>query len=145
MALQKTSLSRAFFLELVLVFVIFAVCAIICLQVFGASERERVRSMAMTELGITSQQIAETFKADGGEIGGLDFIDQAVSQGDSYIWYYDKNLEPVQGEKAYFTLTFEAGVFDETAGIETARITLSEGSTELFGYDVGVYVSGAVR
>ncbi|HBT95183.1 MAG TPA: hypothetical protein DEB24_03350 [Coriobacteriia bacterium] len=145
MTLRKTSLSRAFFLELVLVFVIFAVCSIICLQVFAASEQERIRSLAMTELGITSQRIAEAFKADGGDINGSDLVDSAERVGSLYVWSYDKDLNVVEREEAYFTLTFEAAGSDKTNRVEVATITLSEGSSELFSYDVGVSMSGAVR
>jgi type II secretory pathway component PulJ len=59
MTARKTSTSRPLFLELVLDLLIFAVCAIICLQVFAQARQETDRSLALTQLGMEAQGGAE--------------------------------------------------------------------------------------
>jgi Tfp pilus assembly protein PilE len=139
MSARKATTTRALFLELVLVLVIFAVCAVICLQVFASAHLESARSAALSRLSIEAQELAEVFKSGADETTLLAALPAARQEGDVIICAYDQNLSPVSGGQGYFTLTC---VIDDSQPVKKARIVLAEGSTELFVYDVRSYRPG---
>jgi Tfp pilus assembly protein PilE len=136
MAARKATSTRALFLELVLDLVVFAICATICLQVFGQAHLESNRSAALSRLGIEAQVIAESFKSDPGDAEALASMPAAQSEGDAIAWYYDRNLAPVASDQAYFVLTC---TIDGSKPVKQAQITLKEGPVELFTYEVSSY------
>jgi Tfp pilus assembly protein PilE len=136
MSARKASTSRALFLELVLDLVIFAICAVICLQVFAGAHLESARSAALSQLGAEAQQIAEMFKSGADDTALITALPTAKQEKDTISWYYDQNLSPVPVDQAYFTLTC---VIDETRSLRQAKIVLTEGSRQLFEYDVSSY------
>jgi Tfp pilus assembly protein PilE len=136
MATRKAGTTRALFLELVLDLVIFAICATICLQVFGEAHLESVRSAALSRLGIEAQEIAESFKAGSGDKESLAARPGAQREDDTVSWYFDQDLDPVASERAYFTLSC---TIDDSQPVEQAQITLREGAVELLAYDVCSY------
>ncbi len=137
MVRRATPLSRAFFLELIMVLTIFAICAVICLQVFAAANTESDRSLAITEIGIMSQKIAEGFKAHDGSITSLEVTKDAERSGDTYSWYFDDKLNTTAADKARFVLS--CSIQDQN-DLKVAELTLSEGQSELFSYNVSKYV-----
>jgi Tfp pilus assembly protein PilE len=139
MSARKATTTRALFLELVLVLVIFAVCAVICLQVFASAHLESARSAALSRLSIEAQEIAEVFKSGADEAALLAVLPAARQEGDVIVCAYDQDLSPVSGDQGYFTLTC---VIDDSQPVRKARIVLVEGSTELFVYDVRSYRPG---
>lgn len=141
MARIKTPMSRAFFLELVLAFAIFAATASICLQVFAQANNESTRSAAITEIGIKSQQVAEEFKAQGGDIETLRASSNAECLDNMLVWYYDEGLNQASADSAHFTLTCYIENFSE---VKVATLALVEGERELFKYDVSKYPQAKV-
>jgi hypothetical protein len=155
---RRAAITRALFLELVLDLVIFAICAVICLQVFGAARVESTRSAALSQLGIEAQGLAELFKASYGDTAALEALPNVQREGDALVWYYDQNLLPVDGaggadgtdgasgtdgvgDRSYFVLRCTV---DNTGAVKQARITLLEGATPalatpLFEYQVSSY------
>jgi Tfp pilus assembly protein PilE len=79
-SVSRSPRSRAFFLELLLNMFIFAVCAVVVLQVFAESQLTTSRSAATAQLSLDAEALAENFKASGGEPG-------------AQTYYYDSNLE----------------------------------------------------
>jgi Tfp pilus assembly protein PilE len=138
MSARKATTTRALFLELVLDLVIFAICAVICLQVFASAHLESSRSAALSRLGIEAQEIAELFKAgsDDASADALAVKPFAQQDGDTIAWHYRQDLSPATDDDAYFTL---ACTVDDSQPVAQARITLTEGSTQLFVYDVSSY------
>jgi hypothetical protein len=139
MSARKPTTTRAFFLELVLDLVIFAICAIICLMVFAEARTESVRSAALSQLGAEAQEVAELFRLGSGDTASIAALPNARQEGDTITWYYDRELSPTTDDKAYFVL---ACVVDKTSVVRQARITLNEESTQLFAYDVSDYFFG---
>jgi uncharacterized membrane protein YgcG len=137
MATRKATTTRAFFLELVLDLVIFATCAIICLLVFAEARTESVRSAALSQLGVEAQEVAELFRLGSGDTTAIATsiaaLPNAQQDGDIITWYYDRELSPTTDDKAYFVL---ACAIDESQPVRQAHITLDEGETRLFTYDV---------
>jgi uncharacterized membrane protein YgcG len=143
MATRKATTTRAFFLELVLDLVIFAICAIICLLVFAEARTESVRSAALSQLGVEAQEVAELFRLESGDTAtiatSIAALPNAQQDGDTIIWYYDRELSPTTDDGAYFVL---ACAIDESQPVRQAHITLDEGETRLFTYDVSSWTGG---
>jgi Tfp pilus assembly protein PilE len=139
MSARKSTTTRALFLELVLDLAIFSVCAIICLQVFASAHLESVRSAAFSRLGTEAQEIAETFKAGADDVAALASRPASQREGDAVVWYYDQDLAPTSRDEAYFVLTC---VVDDSQPVKQARITLREGTEQLFEYEVSSYRLG---
>ena len=139
---RKASTSRAIFLELVLDLLIFAVCAVICLQVFAYAYRESVRSTAISELGVEAQHIAEQFKAGNGKLSAIDAIaySNSYQDGETVFLYYDQELNAVSADDAHFILSCE---IDSSQPLKRAKIVLTEvmgdSSSQLFEFDVSSY------
>ena len=155
---QKTSSSRAFFLELVLDLVIFVICAVICLQVFAQAHIESSRSAAQSQLGIEAQLLAENFKAGYqdtdslaarmGELHGVDpqvwtdegsmVILKSLIDNDYVGWFYDRDLQLTNAEEATYCLCCS---FYDTRSIRYAVIMLydREDDSLLLSYPVGSY------
>jgi Tfp pilus assembly protein PilE len=142
---HKPSSSRVLFLELILDLVIFAICAVICLQVFAEAKREADRSEAITQLGIEAQEVGELFKSGRSDAASLAERTYANSEGDTLTWYYDQKLNIVPSDKAYFVMTC---VIDTSQPVKAATITLIERTRaelgdrvpeELFKYDIRSY------
>jgi hypothetical protein len=140
MSARKTTTTRAFFLELVLDFVIFAICAAICLMIFAEARSESVRSAALSQLGLEAQEIAELFRSGTDDAEQIAALPDAQRDGDAVVWYYNRELLSTTGDRAYFTLTC---AIDETQLVKQARITLSEGETQLLEYTVSAYLPGS--
>jgi Tfp pilus assembly protein PilE len=83
-----TSRSRAFFLELVLDIVIFALCAAVALQVFVHARLVSDRSVATTRLSLEAQQLAEGFKATGNQPEAELYFDAAFLPCDQSVARY---------------------------------------------------------
>jgi type II secretory pathway pseudopilin PulG len=133
---HKASSSRVLFLELILDLVIFAICAVICLQVFAEARREADRSEAITQLGIEAQEVAELFKSGQSDPESLAASTRATVEGSTLTWYYDHDLDETQSDKAFFIMTC---VIDDSQPVKLAKISLNEGSLELFDYAVARY------
>lgn len=139
---RRASTSRAIFLELVLDLLIFAVCAVICLQVFAYAYGESVRSTAISELGIEAEQIAEQFKAGDGKLSAIDAASYPNSrqEGSTFFLYYDQKLNAASSDNAYFILSC---AIDSSQPLKQAKIVLVETagdtSTQLFEFNVSSY------
>ena len=136
MTVYKPTSSRSFFLELVLDILVFTVCALICLQVFAQAHIESSRSAAQSQLGIEAERIAEYFKASNGDTGSLASLLDGERDGDTLTWYYNRDLEPVTSDEAFYILTCK---IDGSHAVKLARITLTEGTTKLMEFEVSSY------
>jgi Tfp pilus assembly protein PilE len=139
-ARKSSSSSRVLFLELVLDLVVFAICAVICLQVFAEARQEADRSEAITQLGIEAQEIGELFKSGQSDAASLAAATNATLNGSTLTWYFDHDLKEAQSDKAYFVMTC---VIDDSQPVKQAQISLAEalaeGSENLFDYDIRSY------
>lgn len=133
---HKPSSSRVLFLELVLDLVIFAICAVICLQVFAEARQEAQRSGAITQLGIQAQELGELFKSGQNDPAELAALTSATNEGTTLTWYFDQELNPVSSDKALFVMT---GLIDNSQPVKTLVLSLTRGSEELFTYEIRSY------
>ena len=145
----KPSRSRAFFLELVLDLVVFAICAIVSIQVFFEAEVLKERSSALSHLTLDAQVFAETFKASDGDATAMAKAfgqTQAVSMSESggktvFVSYYDSQFIPTRSsESARYRIEC---VIDASKDIKTAQITIIDRERELFTFEAKDYVPGS--
>jgi len=138
MAGYKASSSRPLFLELVLDVAIFAICAVICLQVFAQAHLESNRSAVQSQLGIEAQKVAELFKGGYNDPESLAALLHAQRCGNTLNWYYDQDFKPttITNSESYYVITC---VIDDSQVVKVARITLVEGQTNLLELVVSSY------
>jgi len=136
MTVYKPTSSRSFFLELVLDILVFTVCALICLQVFAQAHIESSRSAAQSQLGIEAERIAEYFKAGNSDTKSLAALLDGDRDGDTLSWYYNRDLEPVGSDEAFYVLACR---IDASHAVKVARITLMEGTQKLMEFEVSSY------
>ena len=136
MAINKPTSSRTFFLELVLDILIFIICALICLQVFAQAHIESSRSAAQSQLGVEAERVAELFKAGNCDTVSLAALLDGNRMGDTLIWYYSKDLKPVNSDEAFYILSCR---IDTSHDVKTAKITLTERTLQLMEFEVSSY------
>lgn len=132
--------SRAFILELLLNMLIFALCAVVALQVFVEGKLTSDESAALTKLTLEAQTIAEEFKASDSE---FEVVAQAHEYGvqnpdGSTSYYYDSNLEPSGTETAsYRLIVMQASAQDDP--VKRIEIAGYDGDRELLNFEVTRY------
>jgi hypothetical protein len=137
MTINNSPKSRALFLELILDVVIFAICALVCLQVFASAKTSGSQSAAYSSLGIEAQSLAEDFSACKGDATLLARNFNADLEGNTITLYYDKDLNRVQkDDNVVFFLRCEV---DASAPVKEAHISLTQGSKQLFSFTVCAY------
>jgi len=145
------SRSRAFFLELVLDLVVFALCAVVSIQVFIEARVTSSQSSALSHLSIEAQAIAETFKANDGNIAAmiaaLDMAQDATQlsffEGSGIVRYYDSSFNLVADkDEARYQIHCR---IDASKALKIAFITVidtaHDTTREIFSIEVRDYVS----
>jgi Tfp pilus assembly protein PilE len=139
MSTHAGSQSRAFFLELVLNLVIFALCAAVCLQVFVNAKLVSEHSSALSHLSIEAQMVAESFKSSNGDAAALAAAFGAHKDGSSLTIYYDGEFQPVATASAPYHIRCD---IDDATPLKTAVITVYRDQDVLFTLEAKRYVSG---
>ncbi len=118
--------AKLFFLELILMLLSFALCAVVCIRIFANAHRISAQSRQTSAAIVKAQTAAETFKAsawtDAGALLGAD------TQGNRIIVYYDPSWQTVKGTSERM-LTM---LVDSDGMLQTALITVSLDGNILF-------------
>jgi len=145
------SRSRAFFLELVLDLVVFALCAIISMQVFFEARMTSNQSAALSHMTIEAQIIAETFKAKDGDAEAIALAVRAmnsssasgsvivIEKGELITIYYDRDFKLTTKDAASYRI--ECAI-DGSGPVKIAHITVHDRTKEIFSLEVRDYVPG---
>lgn len=96
---RKASKSTLLLMELVMVILVFALCAAVCLGLFGASQKMTEDSDNLNHAVTVSRTAANCYKAANGDLQQLvhlmgspaDFTEQA-----QLVVYYDKHWNPTE-------------------------------------------------
>ena len=116
-------------MEQVVMVLVFALAAALCLRVFVFSDQASGRNEAVDRAVLEAQNAAETIKS-AGDIGGLketmgaQIDDQAV-----LAVYYDEEWKPASVETAAYRLLVKETDAD-VSGLRTAEITVDDGTGE---------------
>ena len=147
--------SRAFLLELLLNMLIFALCAVIALQVFVEGKLVTDESAALSRLTLDAQDLAGHYKVSSGDVSELASSAVRGGQGElsgdaTVTFYYDSSLEPSDAANARYRLVLAPTAFatqtasagDRLSAITITGYTLEE---ELFSFEVVNYQSQGGR
>ncbi len=137
--------SRAFFLELLLNMLIFALCAVVVVQVYAEGKLATDESAALTTLTLEAETLAETYKTTHGDLGVLAQsmsereIPGEYSDKDTLAYYYDNDLKPSGAEDARYSLilTPSTGASDL---VHVIVIAAYDGEDQLFSIEVAQYL-----
>ena len=144
----RASRSRAFFLELVLDLVVFALCAIVAMQVFVEARSTSAQSSALSHLSIEAQVIAETFKAnDGDSDATIAALQQRVnvtrinSAADTFVCFFDASFNSVADEaNARYSIYC---TIDARQALKMASIKVyDQNNNEVFSIEARCYTFG---
>jgi len=130
--------SRGFFLELVGNLIVFIICTLVCLQVLAGAQVSLDKSRAISELGRTSVNIIENWKA------GYDLEELRQSFGgevtdNSLVLMFDRALQPTDDSKvARYKIVFSASSAE--VGFDTGVLLLLFGDEVLIDWEVGRYI-----
>jgi hypothetical protein len=132
--LRQAPRSRAFLLEMLLNMLIFALCAVVTLQLFAVAKTTIDQSHALTRLSIEAESLAESFKAVDGQVDALEeLLGEDLGSDLVLTRYYDSELAPAAAEAAAYTLECHLGPKD---GLAAATITASSGPEQLLSIEV---------
>ena len=120
-------------MEQMVMLVVFALAAALCVQAFVRSDAASARNEARDEAVVLCQNAAETIRHSGGNFNeaaeklGLEF-----GQGSTMGRYYDENWQPIDfnacgmgAPPAAYSLNIH-GVLDVPAGVGKASVSVSE-------------------
>jgi ABC-type lipoprotein release transport system permease subunit len=149
MMVARKSRSRAFMLELILDIVVFALCAVISLQVFIEARMVSAHSAALSHMSIEAQVIAETVKACDGKADAVvaslavpDInLEEKTDQGTSrFALYYDKDFLRSSDSSLRYVLVC---TIDTSRPVVVAHIEAYDKEDLLLNFDVKDYVPSA--
>ncbi|MCL2756743.1 MAG: hypothetical protein FWD43_01520 [Coriobacteriia bacterium] len=149
------SRSRAFFLEFVLDLVVFALCAIISMQVFFEARMTSNQSSALSHMAIEAQIIAETFKAKDGNAEAIVSAVRSmntssasgsvmvIEEGKLITIYYDRDFKLTTKDDASYRIECR---IDSSGAVKIAHIAVYDRTKEIFSLEARDYVpSSSVR
>jgi type II secretory pathway pseudopilin PulG len=128
--------SRAFFFEMLLNMIIFALCATVALQVFVESKLTIDKSESLNQLTLRAESLAEAYKSTNGEITDLAKTLGIKPDGQPVVEYYDLELNPSSESDAKYSLVCK---INKQQPLSIGTITAYESETELFTFEVKNY------
>jgi type II secretory pathway pseudopilin PulG len=144
MAQQNSgSPSRAFFLELVLVLVIFTFCAAVCLQVFAAAKTASETSRALSVLTVEAQSMAEAFKASDGDLKVIAKATAATvdpANANQVVAYYDANFRQTDPADTPYQVICVVLPPAADSNIAQAKVTVIEHGKSVATIDASQYI-----
>lgn len=125
---RQASKSTLFLMEIVIVILIFSLCAAVCLSLFAASDRMSEESDALNHAVVISKNAAGCFKSAEGDYALLFALMEVPARIDSIDGkqcakvYYDNNWEPATHakENGYYLSVSE--ITHETSMMEVALL-----------------------
>lgn len=125
-------------MEQMVMLLVFAVAAALCLQAFVKSEQISLRSQARSNAALAAQNIAEMIRHSGGSpehafretadrLGG-DYLKDAEGKGGNLVILYDEEWEPVAEEGAYLLAVQEIPAEEE--GLHKVLIKITDSTYE---------------
>lgn len=126
--------SRAFFLELLLNMLIFALCAAVTLQVYAQGKLVIDESAALGTLTLEARDLAGYYKVSNGDVkelvGVLDGYGELV--GNTVVYYYNSAYELSSAEGAWYKLVLSP--VEGSSGLVSTMEIRAYALRELFDY-----------
>mgnify|MGYP005779263153 CR=1 FL=1 len=119
-----------FMMEMILVILLFAVSAAVCMRIFGAADRAERRSSDISSAVMAAETAAEAYKARKGDLAQTAALTGGTASADTLVACYDESWRQCARGKERFVLRLE-----QRAAL-AADIRVCEGDTELFAITV---------
>lgn len=137
--MRERSRTGLFLLELVLMLLVFAVCAAVCMQVFAAARLESDRGRDLGNASLLAQSAAECWKSTRGDAQAAALLLDGALDQSAVILYRDDEWAACPADEAAFALTLTPQSSDGSyADISVEK--LGE-ETPLFSLEVKAVVS----
>ena len=134
----KSSKTKLFLIELIVVIFFFAVSSVVCVNLFASARMMSLSSTETTNAMLRAQAAAEIFRGSGDPRTAS--ILGASANENGYTVYYDKSWAGVaSAAEAAYQMDV---AFAEEARLIKASITVQKGSAELFHIDTARYLDG---
>ncbi|MBQ7796632.1 MAG: hypothetical protein IJ374_08760 [Lachnospiraceae bacterium] len=121
-------------MEQLVMVLVFALAAVMCLQIFGLSDRLSRKNEALSEAALLSQNAAEQIKSHGGVLSEI--LEPAGWESGDECWFldYDKNWQQMESGDGKAG-SYRVEVREETSeipGLKRARISVTENGETIF-------------
>ncbi len=133
----KSSKTKLFLIELIVVLFFFAVSSVVCVNLFARARLMSIESADTTNALLKAQAAAEMIRG-GGDPRAVNIFDQAVENANGYTVYYDRSWAnaPGSAEAAYrMDVTFTG-----SERLVKAQITVRKGEVELLSINTARYL-----
>ncbi len=133
----KSSKTKLFLIELIVVIFFFAVSSVVCVNLFARARLMSISSSETTNAMLRAQSAAEMIRGTRGDPRSASMFGSAAAADGSYTVYYDRSWTQVQdqGQCAYqMNVTFTG------ERLVKASITVQKGGAELFRINTARYL-----
>ena len=125
-------------MEQLVMILVFALAAAICVRIFVAADQLSRKNEAVSHAVLAAQNVAEEIKSRGGEFPQLyiGYEDNWACENDAWILAFDKDWDPVTREEAETGVQkkYWLQIFDNAAeipGLVKVQITVTDGKETL--------------
>ena len=124
-------------MEQIVMLLVFALAAALCLQAFVKSDQLSKRSEARDRAAVLCQNAAEVIRSEGGNFNkAAERLGLTFGQGSTMFRYYDADWNPLSDIEGAYCLTIH-GLYDTPPGLGKASVSVvSEESGLLFEIEV---------
>lgn len=131
---MRSSKSSLFLLELMIVILVFAIGAAVCVSLFASGARKSAESFDASRAAQEAGNVAEAWRAAKGELSSVQRLCGGTLSADGLLLFYDENWAPIADSAAKRRLTLVTGT--QAEGLLFAEITVLRGEDELISLEV---------
>lgn len=135
--MRRPSSSRMLLIELIVNLSLFALAALVCLQLFVQAHIKSQASQDLAQATLRAQSLAETVMAQGGDLQRVQAQLGGTLSGQTLRLSYDKAGQPAAGPAA---LTLQLDVQVDGSGLLTGRITAASDNRQLLDWTIRRYL-----
>ncbi len=133
----KSSKTKLFLIELIVVIFLFAVSSVVCVNLFASARLMSINSSDMTNAMLRAQSAAEMIRRPDGDPRAA-AVDNAVPGIGGYTVYYDENWAGLPGEaQSAYQMTV---TFTEDERLLKADIAVKKRGDELYRINTAHYL-----
>ena len=135
--MRRSSSSRMLLIELIVNLSLFALAALVCLQLFVQAHVKSQASQSLAQATLKAQSLAEAVLAQGGDLQRVQALLGGECAGQTLLLAYDEAWQPAAGPAAS-TLSVDIDVDEDS--LLTGRITAQTGGQTLLDWTIRRYL-----
>ena len=142
--MRATSKSNLFLIELIVAILFFSLSSVVCVRLFTVAHLKSQESLQRNLAVLQSQNIAELYRNEKGDIGQIATMTNAKNENEEYTCYFNMAGDFVQTSDENFIMTF---TLDEVEGINKLGITVNPPNrdTVIFEMETSVYTTAMME